>query len=1256
MRKPVYLFLALLFISTIVQGQRYSLDNTDLTVCSGDLLDPGGALNYGNNERYTSTICPTTVNSQIALNFQWSDIRSNDLFCIYDGENTSAPELTCSSRWTGARLLVQATAENMSGCLTLSWQSNGNDVGKGFEAEIECRPICQPVVPTLATSNPAVREGTIADIDLCPGDLLVLRADAAFPQNDIAYNQRVGLTSFRWNLPDGRQQSGRDLLYAFTEPGGYLIELTAIDHQGCQSMVPLAVRARVASPPTIMIGDALTDTICAPEVLSQDLLQQNTVGTTTPTQYYSPLTSRTDSLPLPDGTGASHESTIVISQFAEGAVLTDVSQLVEVCAIMEHSWLRDLSIELVAPDGKVAILHDHPGRFGTEAFLGEPIDRDANATTPLPGVGYSYCWNDDDPKGDWLTYLRDNPNTLTLPAGMYRSYDPLSVFVGSPLNGAWTMRIKDHWEADNGWIFEWSIRFADNLPLAIDSFQTQIIDIRWLKDRAQSAYSPTSIAYAPTVPGTVRPSVRITNDFGCTYDTNFTVVVLPETSPECGPCIPTTDTLPMQIVDLGDTVRFDLTTAGAGGTMYRFAGSTPFTFGTNPPNSPLVLPLAVSSPPVTQLDNTASELLSVCVDIENSDARDLSLTLVSPNGQELILAQNDAAGRTGFVNTCFSESGTVSVQDPNTTSEELRPRGDWSVLANAQVEGTWELRVSDAQGFVDTSLFHQWSLNFEGGASGSISAPATVFNISDKIFGDLPENHRIYTFSYTDASGCERTLIYPVRVRKPCKLSLKQLGFNPPSCEQRDDGEIVVTALDNQGVVTYSLNGETNTTGKFEDLFPGEYIITAVDSASCPAELPVRLDAPAGLDLEIALDFISCEPVYYGIAIRQNDTLGIREMNWLDDPTASTVYRDSLRPGIYNLRTVDANGCPVIHPVTIPDFGPIGVTATATSPDCSDNGNGKLALTISGGEAPYDVYWDDIYDGAERDFLFAGDYTGIVTDARGCEELFSFNLSEPPPLDATVEIEANWCAGESDGAIALTVTGGSSQYQSRLANGVWEEGTLIYGVPGGSHTVEVRDANACLWTTNVFVPTLSGLEDPFDLALFLDKINYGDTIALDASAGKDGAISRVFWSYTADGNFACDTCIFTDFLPLSSGNLMVMVEDTFGCRLEASAQLLVTERPSVFVPTGFAPDGDVADNTRLRVHGRSGTLIERFIVFDRWGTPVYETENLLVNSPHGWDGQYRGKPAQAGNYLYEVIVRDPTGAVRRFSGNTTLIR
>lgn len=1256
MCKSVYLFLALILISTAVQGQRYNLSNADLTVCDGVLLDPGGALDYANNQRFTSTICPATANAQIALNILWSDIRNNDLFCIYDGETSSAPELTCASRWTGARLLVQATAENTSGCLTLSWQTDATDRGKGFQADITCRPICQPVLPTLALSTPVVRQGTVADIDLCPGDLLSLTAGATFPQNDIAYNQTVGSTTFRWNLPDGRRITGRDLLYAFTEPGGYLIELSAIDAQGCQSMVPLAVRARVASPPTIMLGDGLLDTICAPEVLALDLGQQNTVDATTPTQFYRPLTSRTDSLPLPDGTGASHESTIIISQFAEGAVITNVSQLVEICALMEHSWLRDLSIEMVSPDGKVAILHDHPGRFGTEAFLGEPIDNDASATIPMPGVGYQYCWNDNDPKGDWLTYLRNNPNVVTLPAGTYRSYDPLSVFVGSPLNGAWTMRIKDHWEADNGWIFEWSIRFSDNLPLAIDSFQTEIVDIRWQRDRAQSAYSPSSIAYAPTVPGTIRPSVRITNDFGCSYDTNFTVVVLPETSPACGPCVPTTDTLPMQIIHIGDTVAFDLKTAGAGGTTYRFAGTTPFTFGTNPPNNPLGLPLTVSFPPIAQLDNTASQLLSVCVDIENSDARDLSMSLFAPNGEELVLAQNDAAGRAGFVRTCFSESGTVPVQQPNTTSTDLLPRGDWSSLANAEVAGTWQLRVSDAQGFLDTSRLHQWSLNFVGGASGQITAPTSVFVIEEKVFGDTPENHTTYTFSYLDASGCERTLVYPVRVKKPCKLSLKQLGYLPPSCEQADDGEIAVFAEGNQGLVTYTLNGESNTTGKFENLFPGEYTITAVDSASCPAEWPFTLTAPPGLDLEIALDFISCEPTYYGIAIRQNDTLGIREMNWLDDPTANTAYRDSLRPGLYNLRTVDANGCSVIRPVTIPDFPAIDISATAIAPDCTDNGNGKITLAIQGGEAPYEVHWDDIYNGAEREYLFAGDYTGVVTDSRGCEKLFSVTLTEPPPLDATVDIEANWCLGEADGAIALTVTGGSGEYQSRLENGVWQPGTFLYGVPGGNHLVEVRDANACLWTTTVFVPTLSGLEDPLNASFLLDKISYGDTISLDASASKPDALSRVFWSYTAEGNFSCDTCIMTDFLPLESGNLNVMVEDTFGCRLEATAQLLVTERPSVYVPTGFAPDGDVVENQRLRVHGRSGTLIERFIVFDRWGTSVYEADNLLVNSPHGWDGRYRGEPAQAGNYLYEVVVRDATGAVRRFSGNTTLIR
>jgi len=168
---------------------------------------------------------------------------------------------------------------------------------------------------------------------------------------------------------------------------------------------------------------------------------------------------------------ASYTSTLNFVGFPKGGRLADVNTLLSVCVKMEHSWLRDLQIDLIAPDTRVITLHNFVARTGGEIFLGEANDSDS-AGSPIPGVGYRYCWT---PGAS--TIMLDSPTVpiggdQVLPAGDYASASPWSSMAGAPLNGAWTMRVTDLWSADNGFMFEWSIAFA---PMLVEDCSGPII-------------------------------------------------------------------------------------------------------------------------------------------------------------------------------------------------------------------------------------------------------------------------------------------------------------------------------------------------------------------------------------------------------------------------------------------------------------------------------------------------------------------------------------------------------------------------------------------------------------------------------------------------------------------------------------------------------------------------------------------------------------------------------------------------------------
>ena len=168
---------------------------------------------------------------------------------------------------------------------------------------------------------------------------------------------------------------------------------------------------------------------------------------------------------------ASYASTLTFIGFPTGATLVDPNLLLNVCVEIEHSYLRDLQIELITPPDisgqkHVVILDKWYDRETLEEiYLGQaydPINEDP--ATPTPGVGAKYCWTPtattpmiDGSGNEGPTITWNGHRELT--PGDYKSMSPWTTMSNVPLNGEWTMRVTDLWAIDNGFMFKWSIKF-----------------------------------------------------------------------------------------------------------------------------------------------------------------------------------------------------------------------------------------------------------------------------------------------------------------------------------------------------------------------------------------------------------------------------------------------------------------------------------------------------------------------------------------------------------------------------------------------------------------------------------------------------------------------------------------------------------------------------------------------------------------------------------------------------------------------------
>ena len=210
---------------------------------------------------------------------------------------------------------------------------------------------------------------------------------------------------------------------------------------------------------------------------------------------------RGEGVPLPDGTGISHESALFVSAFPTGETVGDLGGITEICVTMEHSWLFDLDIFLQAPDGSQLVLQQQEF-IVDDVYLGEPVDGDENSL--VPGVGYQYCWTAAAPYTWTEYYSLFNPQTL--PVGDYAIPDLWSKLNSSRVNGEWLLIVRDLWAVDNGYLFNWSISFSTT--------ENTIVEQGWVNPTVAQYYDDsTLVANLPA--GHYTFNYYVVNQGGC---------------------------------------------------------------------------------------------------------------------------------------------------------------------------------------------------------------------------------------------------------------------------------------------------------------------------------------------------------------------------------------------------------------------------------------------------------------------------------------------------------------------------------------------------------------------------------------------------------------------------------------------------------------------------------------------------------------------------------------------------------------------
>jgi len=1243
----------ILFLPAFLAAQNYLMNGTPITDCSGTFYDSGGPLsNYANNQNLSTTICSNgNGGTHVRLSFSGADLSAGDVLCFYDGPNAAAPLLSCSTDYpAGQPFVVQASATNPSGCLTVTFQSDGVGTAGGWTAVIACVASCQTILADLVTTNPAIAPVDTGWIDICPGERVFFTGAGIYPQNNFAYQQSDFSTTFEWNFGDGGIAYGPNTSHRFNQPGGYFVQLILTDTLGCKNTNLISQRIRVAPRPDFSM--AAVAPICAGDTLNLSASLNTTVNSTTVSvtpviSSFEVEASRSDSLPLPDGTGELYETSILFTEFSPGQILVNANDLESICVTMEHSWMRDMEITLTCPSGQSIILHDHPGNFGNQVYLGEPNDMDN--FNPIPGLGYEYCWTPNATNATWIVYA----NTVlggsgTLPEGDYSTFDPISNLLGCPLNGEWTIGVTDLWPADNGFIFNWSLKFQDLLYPSIESFQPQFVNWSWNNHPSIFFSSTDSIAASPQNAGTAGYRFTVSDDFGCSWDTLVSVTVLPPTHPNCYTCATNFPVLQDASFCVGVPQILNAGSLAPATQEVRFEAYPDYRIGNanHPHSSPYSSPIGVNSLGFNFLSNPIQQITSVCMDIETDFDSDLNVFLRAPSGQQLMLTTGNGGSGDNYKITCFSPTASLPITGQTAPfNGTYIPEGNWNTLAGSAITGDWSLVVSDGFAPAQFGKVKWWSIGFNAqntvDYSWTNAATLSCANCPNPVAS--PSDTTTYVVTAVDNHNCVHmdTVVLNVATFFPAPTGLIVFQLGPGTMTWVWDpipGSLGYEVSINGGPWQSPNNGPLSQI--VSGVAVGQTVSISVRCISPSTCVPAVQNASSVFPLcTMYADVFSttdviCAGDATGSAIMtvsnsNPPVLFFLDMNPVPFPNGDFI--NVLAAGNHTVIVLDGLGCRDTVTFTINEPPPIVITASATDVLCNGDNSGTVMAAAMGGTGGIAFAWRDClggptYGGATQTDLFSGCYQVTATDGNGCTGTAEVTISEPGPFVFNTLQDSVSCAGLSDGSATINVSGGTMPYSY-----LWDSGAMsgtATNLDAGFHFVTITDANLCAATTFVQV-----LEPPL---LLISNTLVQDATCFDGSNGAATVFATggtLPYQYQWN-DFTGQTTQQAVALPI--GNYRVTVTDANGC----------TERVTVIIS---APPALVVDFINIAEEICSGDCDGQGTVNPSGGVGGYQFNWSDNNIPAGTQTATNLCPD-----VYFVTVTDGNGCTVQ-SGSLSIV-
>ena len=386
-----------------------------------------------------------------------------------------------------------------------------------------------------------------------------------------------------------------------------------------------------------------------------------------------------------------------------------------------------------------------------------------------------------------------------------------------------------------------------------------------------------------------------------------------------------------------------------------------------------------------------------------------------------------------------------------------------------------------------------------------------------------------YGITVTDANGCIGICGTSVETPEAIEATFEN---TMASCFGGNDGSILATVTGGTGDYTYEWSNGT-TTNTLNGLVTGDYTLTISDENGCTNVFTTTIESTAEIIASCTSTPLSCHQNNSGsIQLIVTGGTGNYTFEWSNGATTQNL--ETLNSGNYSVIVTDENGCTSTCSTVVDAPTPLTISCNANDLICAEAATGAINVIVEGGTAPYTYQWSTGGITQNLSDLDTGIYEVTVTDANDCSATCSATVATSAALTATCTGQDLLCGESNNGAIQVTVNGGTAPFIYNWNNGATTQN--LDNLSAGVYEVTITDANGCNSICNTTIVAIESLSATcFGQDLLCGDANSGN---VDLSITGGTAPYTYLWSNGATTQNLVD---------VNEGNYTVTITDANGC-------------------------------------------------------------------------------------------------------------